>query len=151
MKYYDEFHDGDLEGLLIDGSTVQIFLSTIGKEHFVFVARGVVALAASGFRQGNIILGVVVKQKDELMVEDIMGVYELSTKAEEESAPKLLGRARDRNLIILEINPSYGATCLLLCQSLDLLHRKEEDARREDSGGPGQRASGEKEKGVRNV
>lgn len=46
-------------------------------------------------------------------------------------AEKLLDKALEQNLIVLEINPSYGASCILLAESVDLLHRSESVGRGE--------------------
>jgi hypothetical protein len=43
MKNYDQFHDGWLDGLLIDQKSVQLFLSTEARDPFVFFASGVAA------------------------------------------------------------------------------------------------------------
>jgi hypothetical protein len=126
MKNYDQFHDGSLDGLLIDQASVQVFLSTEEKQAFVVVADGVVALAADGFKAGNIIFEVLVRQDEELTLQDVTEVYGLPAGVSgEDQAQKLLEKARGQNLIILEINPSYGATCLVLAKSVDLLHRQE--------------------------
>jgi hypothetical protein len=125
MKNYDQFHDGWLDGLLIDQKSVQVFLSTEERHPFVLVANGVVALAADGFKAGNIVFDVVTRQKEEVDIQDIMRAYGLAEGvAERAQAQKLLDKALEQNLIVLEINPSYGATCILLAKSLELLHRQ---------------------------
>jgi hypothetical protein len=53
MKYYDQFHDGSLDGLLIDQISVYVFLRTEEGQLFVVLASGVVAMAADGFNAGK--------------------------------------------------------------------------------------------------
>jgi len=66
----------------------------------------------------------VTRQKEEVDIQDIMRAYGLAEGAAERAqAQKLLDKALEQNLIVLEINPSYGATCILLAKSLELLHR----------------------------
>jgi len=126
MKDYSQFHDGYLEGLWIDGTTVHVYLSTSEKERFTAVAEGVVALAASGFRAGNLIFEVVTRHNEEIALPDIAEVYYLrEDPAGEREGTRLLGEARQEGLTLLEINPSYGATCMVLARSVDLLERNE--------------------------
>lgn len=126
MKNYDQFHDGSLDGLLIEGTSVQMFLSTDAKESFVLAVTGVAALAADGFKAGNIIFEVLTKQNAEVTLQDMIDVYELPADDKgHEQAQKHLEKAQQRNLIVLEINPSYGATCLVLAESVELLRRQE--------------------------
>jgi hypothetical protein len=126
MTNYNQFHDGWLDGLLIDQKSVQVFLSTEEKQPFVIAAGGVVALSADGFKAGNIIFEVLTKQQDELTLQDITESYGLSVEInDQEQAQKLLEKARERGLTVLQINPSYGATCILLAESIDLLPRHE--------------------------
>ena len=54
MKRYVEFHDGLLDGLLIDGPNACVFLSTDEKEHLVFEGSDVAAVDAGIFKEGNI-------------------------------------------------------------------------------------------------
>lgn len=126
MKNYSQFHDGYLEGVWIDGTTVHVHLSTLEKERFTAVAEGVTALAANGFRAGNLIFEVVTRDHEEIVFRDIAEVYYLREGPEGESqGARLLDKARQEGLTLLEINPSYGATCLVLAHSVDLLERNE--------------------------
>jgi hypothetical protein len=77
MKNYSQFHDGNLEGLWIDETVVHVYLRTLEKERFVAVAEGVVALAASGFRAGNLIFEVVTRNHEEITFSDIADLYDL--------------------------------------------------------------------------
>ncbi len=126
MKTYSQFHDGYLEGLWIDGTTVHVFLNTLEKERFTAVANGVVALGASGFRAGNIILRVATRDHEEIVFRDIAELYDLRPGPPGEGqGMRLLEKARQQGLTLLAIDPSYGATCLVLAHSVDLLDRNE--------------------------
>jgi len=122
MKTFDMFHDGFLDGLLVHGSILHVFLSTSDKQEFVLQVSGVLSLKVDGFRQGNIIYDVLVRAGDEVTFDDIMNFYEFK---DETKALLKLEDARKKNVVVLEINPSYGATCILLAKSVDLLHRQE--------------------------
>ncbi|HWZ43513.1 MAG TPA: hypothetical protein VNW97_08540 [Candidatus Saccharimonadales bacterium] len=120
MKNHDQFHDGVLEGLWIDGTIVHVFLSTLKKERFTAVAEGVVALAANGFRAGNIIFEVLTRGHEEIVSSDIAELYDLQDGPQgENQGMKLLEKAQHEGLTLLEINPSYGGTCLVLAHSIN--------------------------------
>jgi hypothetical protein len=126
MTQYGQFHDGWLDGLLIEQAFVQVFISTEEKQPYVMAASGVAALSAGGFKAGNIIFEVLTKQQDELTLQDITESYGLSADVNgQEQAQKLLGKAQERGLTVLQINPSYGGACILLAESIDLLPRNE--------------------------
>ncbi len=120
MENLDRFHDGFLDGLLIQGATVRVFLSTYSKQEFVLEVCGVLSLKADGFRQGNIIFDVLIRDGDDLTIHDIMNFFEFN---EEAKALEKLEEARRKNLVALEINPSYGASCTILAESVELLPR----------------------------
>jgi hypothetical protein len=126
MKNHDQFHDGVLEGLWIDGTIVHVFLSSLKKERFTAVAEGVVALSANGFRAGNIIFEVLTRGHEEIVSSDIVELYDLQDGPQGEGqGMKLLEKAQQEGLTLLEINPSYGGTCLVLAHSINLLERNE--------------------------
>lgn len=124
MKNYDQFHDGSFEGLWINGKTVHLFLASEGLQRFVLVAEGISALSANGFKSGNIIFEVVTRSSEEVTLQDIQTLYELQTGSPGEiQAANLLEKVRLEKLELLEINPSYGANCLALGRSVELLTR----------------------------
>lgn len=124
MQAYHEFHDGLFEGLWIDDTRVHVFLTTLEKERFTMVARGLVGLSVDGLKKGNIILGVTTKTHEEWSDQDVALLPEL--QAIDSSKPNTaLARAREQKLKVLEINPSYGGSCVIVAQSFDLLSRRE--------------------------
>jgi hypothetical protein len=125
VKKYNQFHDGSLEGFWTDGDLVHVYLATEGKERFTMVSQGVEALSANGFREGHIILDVQSRTHEELNLEDMGLLYDLQLgDAGQRQANQLLEQANRQNLIMLEIYPSYGATCLILARSFELMNRK---------------------------
>ena len=122
MKEYGEFHDGLFEGLRIDGETVHVYLKTLENDRIAAVANGVVALDASGFKTGNIVLSVSTRDHDEITLADIQDLYDLrKADAGEEQGTNLLAKARRERLTLLEVVPSYGASCLVLTKSVNFL------------------------------
>ncbi len=130
MNDYGNFHDGALEGVWVDESTAYVFLSTFKKERFAVVANGVVALNVTNFKKGNLIFEVAARGHEELTMDDIAALYDLREGKEgEEQAAKLLAKARQERLTILEISPSYGATCVCLAHSIEIIDQNEWSAR----------------------
>lgn len=126
MKNYSEFHDGFFDGLLLGEKSAHIFVSTEHKELFVIEVLDVVALSASDIKAGNIVYEVLTRSGVELTLEDIIAVKGPFPEISEQSfAQRGLVQALEDNLILLEINPSYGATCLVLARSVQLCNRQE--------------------------
>jgi hypothetical protein len=126
MKNYGEFHDGSFEGVWIDGKTAHVFLATEGREQFTVVAEGVAALAVDGIKAGNVLFEVLERGPEEVLSQDIQTLYALQEgSAGETQCANLLKKARLQGWRILEINPSYGASCLVLASSLDVVRRED--------------------------
>ncbi len=124
MKTYNEFHDGWFEGLWIDGRRAHIYLSSAAQEHFTIVAEEVVGLSADDIKTGNVIFDVLIRTHEELNEDDVAALPELQM-IDLSKANLPLQRARQQRLMMLEINPSYGASCLVLARSFELLTRKQ--------------------------
>ena len=122
MKTFNEFHDGYLDGLLIHGSGLSVFLSTADKQRFLLKAGGVLSLRMDGFRQGNIVYEVLVRDGDEVTLDDINSLYEFT---DETKAISKLEETRRSGRVVLEINPSYGATFIALAESVEILNHRE--------------------------
>jgi hypothetical protein len=126
LKKYIEFHDGFLDGLLLEGDTVNVFLSTAEKEPFVLEISGVAAVDAGTFKEGNIIFDALVYACDELTLEHMIAVHgPMSEFGLPNQAQRWLIQAQRGELVLLEINPSYGATCLVLARTINLRAREE--------------------------
>lgn len=126
MKDYGEFHDGSFDGFWVYGDTVHVFLRTWDKRQFTAVVTGVTALSATGFRAGSIILSVETRDRQEIDLDDMAELYDLPEGAAGAAqAARHLAKAREENLMVLAISPSYGADCLVLAHSMELLERAE--------------------------
>ena len=126
MKKYPEFHDGYLDGLLLGAQSAEIFLSTSEKEPFVLEVSDVAAVDAGTFKEGNIIFDVLVHGHEELTLDQMVAVHgPLSGYGLPDQAQRWLAKARECQLALLEINPSYGARCLVLARNITLRRRGE--------------------------
>lgn len=122
MKNLNQFHDGSVEGLLIEGGEVQIFLRTEERQAFVLELNGTLSLKADGFRQTSSIFDVLVREGHELTYDDVVDLYGFT---DESKARSKFEQLRGEKLIVVEINPSYGASCLVLANSLDVVRRED--------------------------
>lgn len=124
MKTYSEFHDGFLEGLHIDKDEkfVRVYLCSLEGQRTIVSLSGVVVLKAGGFREGNTIFDVVIRDADEITLADITELYELVPDKEPHAwQHKLMEKVKEKELRILEVNPSYGGSCLVLAQGIEFM------------------------------
>lgn len=122
MQTFDQFHDGFFDGVWTDSERVQICLRTVDNERFTATIDGIVALNVSGFRAGNIIFDVSVLNHSEVTPEHIEELYELpETDAGDKHRTKLLEDVSTKKLMLLQISPSYGASCVALGRAVNLV------------------------------
>ena len=122
MKIPD-FHDGYFDGVWIGpNNLVQFFLRTSDEQSFVLSLQGVQRLVLTDFKEGNIIFDLVFRSTKEITHSDIEELY--GVDADTTQAVSILTTATERELQVLEVNPSYGAKGLVLFQTWDLRHRE---------------------------
>ena len=81
-------------------------------------------MGADGLKTGNIIFDVSIRTHEELNERDVAALPDLQM-IDPAKVNVPLGKAHQQKLMILEINPSYGGSCLVLARSFELLSRKE--------------------------
>lgn len=119
------FHDGHFDGLWIGpNKLLRLFLRIDAHQSFVLSLNGVQALTFSEVKAGNIILDLVLRDAQEVTPSDIEELYGVT--ADTPQAKTLLNNARDKNLQLLELNPSYGAQGLILFETWTLNERTDE-------------------------
>ncbi len=125
MSNFRDFHHGTFEGLWIDGKAVYVFLASEAGERYVIVSEGVVALAVEGVKAGNIISEVAVRGPGQVRYQDIFTLYAPQVgPCGEAQVANLVDKARIQGWKVMEIVPTYGASCLLLTASLQVLSRE---------------------------
>lgn len=113
------FHDGYFDGLWLGSDkSVRIFLRTCDQHSYTLTLQGVQALTVSGVRAGNIILDLVFRSAQEITPSDTRDLYDVDSSTEQ--ATKLLKSTREKELQILELNPSYGAQGLVLFETWEI-------------------------------
>lgn len=124
MNKYPQFHDGAFEGIVYDQRNVYIYVSTLEKEHYVFICYDVDSLQAEELREGTIILDIVILSCSEITPEDIQVFYEFKEGPEGESQRNRgLESLRQENQVLFELSPSYGGIVRLLARSIELKKR----------------------------
>lgn len=97
-------------------------MATKERKRFVFVAEEVERLAVNEIKSGNIIFDVLVRDHEEINIHDIQFLYGFQTdSAGENQGANLLEKVRLQKWKILEVNPSYGASCLILANSIEII------------------------------
>ena len=119
MIAFPKFHDGFFDGLWTsENKGVHLFLRTSNGERSTIVLNEVERLNTSNFMAGNIILDVLLVEPEKLTIAHIEQLYQLQP-IQAELAQQLLGKAQQRGLLALEINPSYG--CVVLFRAAEVL------------------------------
>jgi hypothetical protein len=119
-----DFHDGTVQGFWLAGSTFHLLLATKEGAEYALLVHEVIAVSSTGFSTQNILFDVQVKESHEMTEEDISEVYAISaTPSGESRLPGLREKARARRSVLMVADPSCGANCLALGQSVELLPR----------------------------
>jgi hypothetical protein len=109
MTTLPDLHDGFFDGVWLSADKhARFFVRTVSGVRSTIILTGVEALNICGLRAGNIIFGLVLIAPDKLTANNIAQAYDLKT-GKVEMARQLLGKAQEKGLSGLEINPSYGA------------------------------------------
>jgi hypothetical protein len=114
-----DLHDSHLIGLSVDGEKRgRLLFELAGGRRTTLVLEGVQYLQADNFRQGNIVLDVVIQKGtdyDESYLEQLFGKeYLEQNKAFKESLGARIGSGE---LVLAAIEPSYGCVLVALCKS----------------------------------
>lgn len=119
MNALPDVHDGFFEGLFVSESkSAHLFFRSHDGTRSTLVLSGVESLDVSDFKAGNIVFDLVLTGSGEVTVEQIEHLYGLSNA---EKVGRILKRTQENGLRVVEVNPSYGAKCTVLFQSLDVL------------------------------
>ena len=121
MNALQDIHDGFFDGLLLsEEKTAHLFLRTCAGQRSTVVLKDVERMSVQNFMQGNIIFDVVLIEPSNLTIAHIEQAYQLQP-SQTELAQKLLEEAQQRKLLVLEINPSYGAEFTALFGAVEIL------------------------------
>jgi hypothetical protein len=117
------FHDGYFDGIWIGpNNLVYLFLRRADHQSLVLGLAGVERLTFAEIKQGNIILDLVFRGAGKITQLDIAELY--GVDADSPQCVSLVNDATERQLQVLEVNPSYGAKGLALFHSWDITQRE---------------------------
>ena len=118
MTSQPNFHDGFLDGLLLDKSRIYIFLRTISGGKYTLILHEMEALRANDFREGNIILDVEFFESNQLDASFVLDVFQYSDEHKRRFVMEdWLRAAAQKRLTGVEISASYGGTLLAVFKS----------------------------------
>lgn len=111
------FHDAQLSGIvLLPQKRCLAIITTVNNQTHRIVFRGVERLRADDFREGNIILDVTVQSGKSV---DKAGVLFALSMEDERRHPaffdSVIGRIERGELMLVQVNPSYGCMFACLC------------------------------------
>lgn len=113
------FHDAHLSGIDVRSErSTKLYFSTVRGEPFCLELLDVDRLRVSDFRQGNIVLDVQVRRFDQCEGEVVRDLYGISPQQLDE--PESSVWTARRQLLVLQVNPSYGAHLLAAFRQLRL-------------------------------
>lgn len=115
------FHDGFVDGVLVEDHSARIFVRTVGGEKFTILLRGVMSLVMNDFREGNIILSLDLLDASNISDEALWNYYHRPVDADPASLrSKFLRSIESEQLQALEIDPSYGATLVAIFKESEM-------------------------------
>lgn len=125
MMNCGQYHDGLFEGLWIpEKGKAEVYLGTTTGERSIVVLTGVLMLKVIDFKEGNIIFDVTIRTAEEITLMDIADLYDLESDRQPAAwENQLLDKARREGFHLFQISPSYGGSCLVLCQDVEFTKR----------------------------
>ena len=127
MVSHGEFHNGSFDGVWVaDKGLVFLFLTAYGGRQVTAVLADLLRLNAGGFREGNIILDLTIRDHNEVTLQGIVNLCDAGDAHEPQAwESKFLEQINREGLRLLEVSSSYGGTCLALAKSIEFLDRSE--------------------------
>ncbi len=113
-------HDAELVGILFPTEKQALLLikDTHNLLHCIAL-NGVKYLRSDGIREGNIILDITVESGKDVNPKDISYLLGLNDGRNYENLLlQTLERVKDRELLLLKLNPSYGGSLICLCDGI---------------------------------
>ncbi len=115
-------HDAKLVGIFFPADKVVLLVikGILSVIHCIAL-NGVERFRAEDLREGNIILDITVVSGDAVNSSDVSYVLGLiNDSTHERFLINTMERFRSKELLLVKINPSYGATCICMCTNIEL-------------------------------
>ena len=119
-KRKESLHDGWLLAVeILDDGKIQLKCKTIKEERITFILSGAKFLEVNNFREGNIILDYENVPVDESNTNEMVELF-YDNRSSEDARTVLVQQAISEKWRIFRINPSYGATVIAICESVQV-------------------------------
>jgi hypothetical protein len=116
MAEIPDMHDGFFDGLWIsEDQNAYLFLRTEAGERATLVLKNVERIHVANFKTGNIIFNLSFLELTIECIQQLYGFRDLG------KAQEFFKKTQERELRVLEIVPSYGATCTALFRTTEIL------------------------------
>jgi hypothetical protein len=119
MNSAPNFHDGYVDGVLVEKETARIFVRTVGGEKFTIELSGVKSLVLDDFRPGSIILDVEWLDDAKKISDHAVSRY-YYRPANSTLRAEFIRSIEGQHLRALEISPSYGAELVAIFKESEL-------------------------------
>lgn len=117
-------HDGKLLSIAapID-KRVEIKVEDVLEKQYSIILDGVTRFCASDFREGNIILDVMIMRGRQVKQADLSQLLYAGQMGEEAKVylEHLLEDIVHKSLLVLQINPSYGCLLIGIARNIDIM------------------------------
>jgi hypothetical protein len=122
------FHDGNLNGLMAEGDTVRLNISTVHGEKFWLTLSGVEGFTATNFKLGNIVFDIRLLTRTNVGADQLSDIYPSphpsADKRYHEANLELIrrkcGEILRGELTLFEITTSYGCEVSAVCQNVSV-------------------------------
>ncbi len=116
-------HDGYLLGInLVSEDSLELTVAEVSGKKYRILLEGVVDLCAKDFREGNIILDVLVIPSKDVQLHHLSELAKGKPNSEgfEKHMRIILERIRRESLYVLELNPSYGCYLIVVAKNFSI-------------------------------
>lgn len=112
---WPDIHDGFLTGLILpDENTLELHFLSLAQQKFILSFPDLLALKAENFRQGNIILDVMIYRKEVCPLRLLGQAFGYDDLESDRYLPDRLKELEQYEWSLLELTGSYGCDLLAL-------------------------------------
>ena len=114
-----DLHDAFLYRIDFGGEHVTLYFRGSLGGNLKLDLRGVVLMSSSGLAEKNIVLDVTIQHGSDVHVETVNALFPGKTQAQDAYRGMMLHRLRMKELILLQISPSYGGEITIICEGVE--------------------------------
>ena len=111
-------HDGNLVGIEIDGSDINISFRTEDGQPLMLKLRSVQYFKCDDFREGNIVLDVEIERAGDIEPEELAALFFADPTLSQTDA--IVSKAKSLDWKSVAVSASYGAIVMGICESAEM-------------------------------